>query len=83
MDAAAQQKLKAPAAKDAVIYAFLVTALQRPNCLLDLASATAETSALPAGTCVVQIMHLLCPELQLLLLSSDLAGVPQAIAPSH
>lgn len=54
VDGAAQQMPKAPSFEDTTIYAFPITALQRPNCLLDLASATAETSALPGGSCVLR-----------------------------
>lgn len=54
VDGTAQQKPKVPAFEDTVIYAFPITALQRPNCLLNLASATAETSALPGRSYVLR-----------------------------
>lgn len=54
VDGAAPPKPRAPAFEHTMIYAFPITALQRPNCLLDLASAPAETSVLPGRSCVLR-----------------------------
>lgn len=52
MDGAAQQKSGAPAFEDETMRAFSLPALRVPNCLLDLAPATAETFALPGRSCI-------------------------------